>query len=576
MTKAETKTHSTDSVQVCQNCKKDFVIEPDDFAFYEKMKVPAPTWCSDCRRMRRFAFTNLWYLYRRPCAKCGKDVISIYSPDKKFLVYCAPCWWADDWDGTEYAADYDASKPFLEQVRDLNLKTPRQGLEYSYLSNTNCDYANGVAHCKNCYLVFWSDYCENAYYSTFINSLKDSLDCYRMIDGELCYGDIGCKKCYRTFFSEECDSCTDIWFSRSCAGCTNCFGCINLRNKSYCIFNEQYSREEYLGKLKDFSLNSRTALAEIEKRVHEFWSKHPYRAYIGNSLNVNVTGDYIYESKNTKDAYMVTNTEDSRFVEFVSVASTRDAYDYAGWGNGAERIYESATVGEGASDVKFSLMCWPDALDNEYSMYSVSCKHVFGCANLKRKQYCILNKEYSKEEYEKLSAQIREDMKKNPYVDLTGRKWPYGEFLPLEFSTFAYNETLAQQFFPKTKEEVLALGMSWYEGEGNKHVITKNGDKLPNTITETDESVLKEAIGCVECGKAFKIVFGELELMRKLNLPLPGACPSCREKARLARTNLPRLYDRKCAKCGKEIKTSYASDRPEIVYCESCYQSEVS
>jgi len=550
----------------CQSCKKDFVIEPDDFAFYEKMKVPSPTWCPDCRRMRRFAFTNLWNLYRRPCAKCGKDVITIYSPDKKFIVYCVSCWWADDWDGTEHAIDYNPAKPFLEQVKELNLKTPRLGLESAHLTNTNSDYVNAIAHCKNCYLLFWSDYCENAYYSTFSKSLKDSLDCYRMIDSELCYGSTGCKKCYRTFFSEECDSCTDVWFSRSCSGCTNCFGCINMRNKSYRIFNEQHTREEYFEKLKEFKLNSRIALSEMKKNILEFWVKYPRRVYIGNSLNVNVTGDYINESKNTKDAYMVTNTEDSRFVEFISVASTRDVYDYSGWGNGAEKIYESATIGEGSSDVKFSFQCWPDALDNEYSMYAISCKHVFGCANLKHKQYCILNKEYSKDEYEILSDKIREDMKRND---------EYGEFFPIEFSMFAYNETLAQQFFPKTKEEILALGMNWYEGEGNKYSVTKKGNELPDILTETEDAILKEVIGCVECGKAFKIVAGELGLMKKLNLPLPQSCPTCRQTARLARTNLPKLYSRKCAKCGKEIKTSYAPDRPEIVYCEQCYQQEV-
>jgi len=26
----------------CQNCKKDFIIELDDFGFYEKIKVPIP------------------------------------------------------------------------------------------------------------------------------------------------------------------------------------------------------------------------------------------------------------------------------------------------------------------------------------------------------------------------------------------------------------------------------------------------------------------------------------------------------------------------------------------------------
>jgi hypothetical protein len=29
--------------KICQNCKKNFIIEPDDFGFYEKIKVPPPT-----------------------------------------------------------------------------------------------------------------------------------------------------------------------------------------------------------------------------------------------------------------------------------------------------------------------------------------------------------------------------------------------------------------------------------------------------------------------------------------------------------------------------------------------------
>ena len=50
-------------IKVCQNCKKDFTIEPDDFAFYEKIKVPAPTFCPECRLQRRLAFRNERALY---------------------------------------------------------------------------------------------------------------------------------------------------------------------------------------------------------------------------------------------------------------------------------------------------------------------------------------------------------------------------------------------------------------------------------------------------------------------------------------------------------------------------------
>ena len=135
--------------RICQNCKTQFTIEPDDFGFYETMKVPPATWCPECRMMRRFSFINIWNLYKRPCAKCGKDMIAIYSPDKPIGVYCLPCWWADDWDGTEYGMDYDPSRPFLEQLQELVHKTPYQALESAYLTLVNSDYCNAVGHVKN-------------------------------------------------------------------------------------------------------------------------------------------------------------------------------------------------------------------------------------------------------------------------------------------------------------------------------------------------------------------------------------------------------------------------------------------
>lgn len=559
----------------CQNCKNSFDIASEDFAFYEKMKVPPPTWCPECRMMRRFSFFNLLNLYRRACNKCGKNIISIFSPDKNLTVYCMPCWWADDWDGTEYGMDYDPSRPFLDQVYELSRKTPWQALEDAYTTNINSDYVNGTAWVKNCYLTYWADFCENVLYSVFLGHLKDSLDCYRMSNSELCYEDIGCNKCFRTFFSEECEACADVWFSRNCSGCTNCFGCVNLRNKSYYIFNKPYSKDEYFEKLKEFNLHSRSALTEIKKQVYEFWNLHPRRAYTGNSLNVNVSGDYIYESKNTHDAYMATGVEDSRFVQFLSVNSTKDSYDYSGWGNGAEKMYECMVVGEGSNQVKFTAEGWPNTFDVEYSFYVISSKHLFGCSNIKKKEYCILNKQYSKVEYEKLVEIIKEDMRNRPYRDGFGRGWHYGEFLPINFSPFAYNETLAHLFFPKSENEAAQWGTGWHDFVDNKYQITKKSDSLPDTIGAVDDSVLKEVIGCGQCGKGFRIVPAEFDFMRRHNLPLPVVCPNCRIMARFNRTNPPRLYDRKCTKCGKDMKTSYAPDRPEIIYCESCYQSEV-
>ena len=255
--------------------------------------------------IRRFSFVNVWNLYKRNCNKCGKVTLSNHSPDKSEVVFCSRCWWSDSWDGTEYAQKYDTSRPFFEQLKDLVAKTPWQALELNYLTLKNSEYTNAVAHLKNCYMTFWADYCDNVFYSSYLAGLKDSIDCYRMKESELCYESVGCDRCYKTFFSEECDACTDTLFSRSCSGLVNCFGCVNLRNKSYCIFNEQYSRENYFAKLKEYNLDSRKNLDEMREKAFEFWNKYPRRFYIGNALNKNVSGDYIYESKNARDFYIV-------------------------------------------------------------------------------------------------------------------------------------------------------------------------------------------------------------------------------------------------------------------------------
>ncbi len=154
----KTKTSSTSSVfTVCQNCKKDFVIETEDFAFYEKLKVPPPTWCPECRFARRMSFKNIWSLFWRNCEKCRNKTLSMYRPEQEMVVYCQPCWWADDWDGTEYAMDYDPSRSFLEQVKELKSKTPYATLSSLYSSLKNSDYSNGLAWSKDCYMMFWAD-----------------------------------------------------------------------------------------------------------------------------------------------------------------------------------------------------------------------------------------------------------------------------------------------------------------------------------------------------------------------------------------------------------------------------------
>src|SRR6185503_7187670 len=133
-----------------------------------------------------------------------------------------------------------------------------------------------IAYSKNCMLTIWADYCENVYNSSILNGVKDSADCLRVFSSELCYESIGQRKsCYRSFYSQECDSCSDMWFSRNCYGCMNCIGCVNQRGASYKIFNVEYTKEEYSKKLEELKLNTRSGISALQKEAEVFWKKFP-------------------------------------------------------------------------------------------------------------------------------------------------------------------------------------------------------------------------------------------------------------------------------------------------------------
>ncbi len=559
----------------CQNCKNQFNVEPEDFGFYEKMQVPPPTFCPECRFQRRIMFRQERTLYKRSCDLCKKEVVSIHAPDTKMVVYCSHCWYSDKWDDGAFYLDYDPKRNFFEQMMELHQKAPYSAMIHDYTTLVNSEYVNYAGSLKNCYLIFNADFNENVHYSTVVVRNKDSMDSLMLSESELCYENICSGKSFRLFFSEDSSNCRDSYFLKSCTDCSDCYGCVNLRNKQYHIFNESYTKEEYVAKLKEFKINTYSGLMRAREQARAFWLEYP-RKYMHALMNANATGDYVFQSKNAINCYQTKGIEDARYCQFLTMGPAKDIYDVTEWGNGIELVVDSVSAGEGTSMVRFcNCACQGDTLDMEYCMYNLRCKHNFGCINLKGKEYRILNKQYSPEEYKKMRAEIIQSMNDRPYVDSSGRVWKYGEFLPYDLSPWAYNETQAQQYFPLTKEEILKKGWRWREPVPSQHKVTLPPEKLPDSIRDLQDSILQEVLGCAKCSKPFKMIPAELALLRRFEFPIPRLCPDCRHMERLSRLNPPKLWDRNCAKCNAAFQTAYAPDRPEIIYCESCYQKEV-
>jgi len=531
----------------CKSCQKDFIIDADDLAFYEKMQVPPPMWCPQCRAIRRMVWWNEHNLYRKD------GMFSTFPEASPIKIMERDAWWGDGWDPMEYGRDFDDSRDFFEQFQELLLAVPWPSRDVQKLLNS--DYSNQATSLKNCYLCFNSGFCENCLYGIGSINMRDSIDYYFSGASELCYEVMDADRCYGTFFSIDVGNCRNVWLSRDCHDCMDCFGCANLRSKQYHICNQPYRKEEYLAKIKEMNLGSYGALMQAKARAYAFWKSQPYK-YAHAVQNTKTIGEYVFNCKNAKQCYQVIDGENLAYCQNMA-RGIKDSYDYTNWGDKAELLYESVSCGENVRNLKFCFNCWPGSSDLEYCVNVMSSSNCFGCVGLKKKEYCILNKQYTPEEYEKLKCLVIQHMKNNR---------TYGEFFPMAISPHPYNETLANEFFPRGAEA---------EKEQRTYLITMRASELPDHINNVTPLILKNVIECEKCQRGYRIIQMEFDFLKQMKLPLPQRCPFCRIKEKFrAWVKQMRLISRECGKCQTEFKTPYTKEEYPNILCIECWKQE--
>ena len=560
--------------KTCRQCTQQFEITDEDLKFYDmvspvfagkKYPVPPPTLCPDCRQQRRLALCNESHLYPGQCGLCKKKTLTAYPPKANQPVYCRECWHSDKWDSRDYGRDFDFTRPFFEQIRVLELKTPALALN-TQGTNINSEYIHYAGSCKNCYLIMHADFCEDCMYGYGFKKDISCVDGFYNLHSELCYDCIDVHKSYDLKGSQDCINCSSSAFLRDCAGCKNCFLCVGLRNKEYCFENKQLTKEEYIKRLGQLDTGSHRQYQEFKSRRKELEKKHHFKEFQGHNLQ-NSSGNHLYNCKDTQYSFDCEDVEGGKFC-YQIVLGAKNIYDIYQYGSNIQLSYECTISGENSYHLLFSDNCHVSSSDLYYCWYLERSKNCFGCANMHGAQYCILNKQYTKEEYEKLVPKIIEHMRK------TGE---WGEFFPLEMSLFGYNKSTAQLYYPLTKEAALTRGLNWDDYEPPQPKVAKmiHPQELPDNIREVTDDILEAAIECEVTKKLFRITAQELKFYRRQNLPVPRRHPDQRHLDRFLQRNPRKFWERKCAKCGMAIRTTYAPDRSETVYCEKCYLKEV-
>ncbi len=553
----------------CEHCRQTFTIHPDEESFIQKMTFtfdktvitpPLPVQCPDCRLKIRTCYRNEQYLYKVRSAFSDKDVVSIMNDKplwgEPYKIYDQDEWRSDGWDPLSYGRGFDFTRSFFEQFAQLQKDVPRMAL--ISLGNENSGFTTGTGYCKNCYLINSSENCEDCYYSKLLQKCSDSMDCSYLYNSQLCY------ECFSVYDSYNCQwlsfsaNCRDCFFSSNLTGCSNCCLCTNLNHKEYYFMNKPLQKEEYEKRLKEFrgSCERTGQMQELRQKM----MKTMVRKY-ANIVNCqDCTGDYLENSKNCLDCYDVNESQDSRYVT-VGV-NVKDNYDCSNMYLKPELCYQTL----GTIEVYGSAYCYFVFHSQRllFCDHCFTCSDCFACVGLMRKKFCIFNKQYTKEEYEVLVPKIIAQIKKN-------KEW--GLFMPPKYSPFGYNESLASEYFPLSEQEARAQGFHWREKDARDY--KPQTYTLPDRIDQTPDSVTQEILACVRCTKNYRVIPQELAYYRKQILAVPHQCPDCRHGDRMKLRNPRKLWTRKCSKCGKELQSTYAPERPEVIACEECYLKEV-
>jgi hypothetical protein len=546
--------------KLCTDCNKEFEITDAELTQYEKVGLELPIQCFFCRVKQHFAFWNFGKFRKAVSALSGESLITVLPMEPRYPIYKKEEWWSDAWDPLSFGQEYDSTRPFFEQLKELQEKIPRP--HQLGENSVACDWCDDVWEAKNCYLTRSVLRTENLIYGYRDIDVKDSVDITLSNNLSNSYDCFFCHDSFNLISCENCRNCLDSSFLFDCRNCTSCFMCWNLRGKSYCIENVQYTKDEYLKKISEYDLGSYQVLQQLKKNLALLIQKEAVHKEHFNIKTENSVGNFLVNCEGCINAFTWETSQNC--YNCVRGLNSKDSIDLTGTWN--VEVSGNNSCVTGGYGIKYS--SWSDARYSEYLDLCYDVEYCFGCIGLRKKKYCILNKQYTKEEYTALKAVIIDDMK---------TRGEYGKYLPYSMGVCDYNLSSGIIYFPEASEdEIVSRGGYWYKGElGSSDGIPSSS--LPDNIKDAPSDISTQALLCVETGYRYNIASPELEFYKNKNIALPRTHFDVRTLERIRKAAVLKAYPYVCCYCNKEVQAYYP---PEWGYqkiaCEECYQQNLN
>lgn len=559
--------------------------------------LPTPTLSPKARMIQRMMRRNERWLYKTNSPLSNKPVITTYHPLLGYQSVTSLERMSDEFDAAKYGIDYNPDHPFIEQYTQLLIQTPKVGS--ITINNENGDYNTYSSDCKNVYLCCDCMRCEDNYYTTTVKYVRDGVDLLQVHNSDTvveCFNSDHLTKC---MYARYCQKCYDCGFLYTCTNCTNCWFSHMINDKSDYLFNKPATPEEITAvkeQLKTWSGFKKLYDKFMTMFDHEFPRPADWSINCEDSF-----GSNIYDSKGCFYSFDSHDLESCRYCHVWEF--NKDCMD--------------CTIFNPQSSLNYQHICgwwwtsqsivWTVVRDSKqayYCEFPMHCDHILGCINLSRSSYSILNKQYSPEQREHLATQIIQELQES---------WQWWEFFPNKLCPFAYNDSVAMDYFPVHKcinssgietiinpnghgivsiqsDEFIAPAVLDLWGSEFIEIkrrtkdyeinIPTNADiikaqDLADHIDQIDDIITTKVILCEETWRPYRIMPRELTIYRKLWLPIPRVHYSVRHQRRFDLMPAKTYFLRKCDKTWEELLSVYPDDTRFPVWSQWAFNKEI-
>jgi len=550
--------------RTCEITGEKWLMTEEEIFWYKKFNVP-PSKRAPITRLRHLACFWLsfqWWWNKHP--ETGKPILSFIHPASGIKVLPGKEWYQKDF--VSEGRDLNVQEFLFPQLKELQLSVP-------YLADRNAkEPQNSIAQFSfgdvdSTFVMFCNS--KRCLFSEFSFNIEDSAEILNSANITNCYNVVNSRRLNNCRFIRECFDCLNSYFLFDCRNCEFCFGATNQRNKKYLWFNEQLTKEEWEIRFAEINFHDRRVADKYFGQFEDLIVNHAVWPENFNEKAEGCVGEYLVGVSRVYQGFMCADgAHDCYWISGL----TGEVFDLAFCGGAfnCNTCYYVANC-ERSVNLKFCDKCI-DSQRLEYCLQCINCEDCFACVGLRRKRFCILNKQYIEEEYWRKIDELKCAMLE---------RGEYGEFLPAKMAHDTYELGCAEIFYvaPKNFGQLINGKDFLPESAGAVGAELDDDEKLHDTslIPDLLEDMTEErwkGVAFYDPIQKRRFVFtaAEVDYLKRYGIA-PSKHHFITRMWDLYKTsNTGKLEPQECKKCREKITVGYNAKYPiRTVFCKACY-----